>query len=840
MRSSTVASAVAAAAVAMASSPLVGAVSYVSSSPTQISAAENPLFNGRPVKITVSTMEKSAAGDPAHEILHDFYYDYDNKRVLVVKSDQFATASYSMSVGDQLFKYQTYNPRIYEALLAGGKFGLVANQPFYYLYNADGSFDAAGVSELGVEPLELNQEDIDELLANIAKELQPEFCTVKTVGTAMWDHHVDLLDTASNPDGSTVWRYQSTDDGEVFELVQNADGSISFMGGVVKAIEDFDPNVVFALPEKCFDGFVVRPEDAPTGNVVVPGAPNGTFADDFELPADALGWENLQEQKLQSPLAETMASEEDIELQQARENRAAEPELQSHWQNCPWWLASWTMASNPTYQSSFPGIQICDKYPGTWPNRQAVGRIGWDETKGVRIAGTNWAGLTNEFSMSFSSNNEGYWNHCTAEPTRLKTRYSLTDPVNRHLNWADATAPVVGFADYYPNYPTGISSRILSDAPTPHGNTHILNLLPETNFGSLRAHVKLPGNDDYRDQSKFIALELPNRGPNAQHLSYCRAVPKIMTQLYLHGYVAHWDDTPFQYFNKGLQATILYTGFDNKAQSRGDQSVGLADWKANFHALAPQADDWDLKARLDSGILSSGPFRFPDVSLTGWDSFETIPSGDRVTRQHDWCPIGWMGKKKTCTCNAIAHLRSTRPGPRTLFSPTAISNENTTCFNLQFDDCHEYTVTHLRCLDWRWHWAAKKHRRYMPGHSEGFALYSSVARYDATPAVCARLRMPASTWMNGPVWNFIGDGICDSRSSPWVNTEEWGYDGGDCCKQTNWRVQAGLLTGEALSNTFFNCIQPACDAGKGGPYTFGDSTVGTTSNPMGVNYYVSP
>lgn len=844
MRSSTVASAVAAAAVAMASSPLVGAVSYVSSSPTQIPAGENPLFNGRPVKLTLSTTEVSGDGDTTHEILHDFYYDNDNKRVLVVKTNQFGTSSYSMSVGDQMFSYETFNPRIYESLIGGGKFSLVADQPYVFLHNADGSIDEAGAVAMGVEPLVLNQEGVDAVLADIAEMLQPEFCTVHSIDSSMWNHQVDLVESVSNPDGSTVWRYLASNESDVIELVQNADGSISFIGGVVKAIEDYDPNVVFALPEKCFDGFVMKLEDPPSGNVVVPGAPGGTFQDDFQLPSDAAdGWENLQKQKLQSPLAETMADEADIQLQQDRENRAAEPELQSHGQNCPWWLASWTATTNPTWQSRFPGIRVCDKYPGMWTNRQAVGHLGWDEFKGVRIAGTNWAGLTNEFSMSYSGNNEGYWNHCTAEPMRFKAPQSLTNPTQRHWNWHDGWAPVIGYHQVYPDYPSGFSS--FSATPPRPADRHtfatdasIVNLLPDTNFGSVKANILLPGNDDYKVFSSWLPLELPNSGPNAQHLSYCRAVPKIMTQLYRFGYVGHWDDSPYQYMNKGLQATILYTGFDNKAELRGDQSVGLADYKVNFPALVPQDTDYWLLQKLRSMDPNGIGHPFPAVDLIGTEWYQTIPSGDRVTRQHDWCPIGYMGKQKTCTCNAIAHIRSTRLGPRTLFDPNITPSKSTKCWNLQFNYCYQFNnLSHTKCLDWRWKWESKTSRRYMPGAAEGYRLWSSVARYDATPAVCARLRMPASTWMNGPMWNFIGDGICDHRSSPWVNTDEWGYDGGDCCKETNWRVQAGLLTGEALRTTYFNCLQPACDKFRGGPTEIPDNTTGTTVGPI-YNPYI--
>jgi len=133
----------------------------------------------------------------------------------------------------------------------------------------------------------------------------------------------------------------------------------------------------------------------------------------------------------------------------------------------------------------------------------------------------------------------------------------------------------------------------------------------------------------------------------------------------------------------------------------------------------------------------------------------------------------------------------------------------------------------------RWVWDKQYWNKYNPGHKEHYRIWSPVGRLDLTATTCAILRSPkeGKFWKGGfdgkidgrpsaapfdfagPTglnWGggsegeeFVGNGVCnDARifGNPHdLNTEAYGYDGGDCCSFTN-----------PLSTTDQYCRQPAC------------------------------
>lgn len=413
-----------------------------------------------------------------------------------------------------------------------------------------------------------------------------------------------------------------------------------------------------------------------------------------------------------------------------------------------------------------------------------------------RLWGTVWCGYGNEFHVKArfklrdcktETNSERDSNAaCKGKNsvTFVKEKFGcIGEPALDNNEWANDVFEKneVSFRHWYPRHQYGCGSKCIKLQKKKGVNDFENTFNYIMNSGSVpksvsQYSIRTDGLGTRNDPKyyDFSTITLPNSGPNAMKLSRCRSV-------------ANYIDTDYRAWTSGLVAGAW------------------TDWGTN-----DTINDW-------TGENMGSFHRHKDVAFeagtVGWNSEDWC-------RQHDWCPLGQGETLLSCACDGAAyHLIQSDPANKHPFKgfPQKLFSNNEAgvhaCFNLRLE-CFWGGLT---CKDYRIHWEQKGWRKYNPSPREGFKLWGPIARNDiGKENVCVSLRLPGEG-IDGPHATpvpQIGDGHCDCQ----YNNDLWGFDGGDCCKDTCVGLGCAALNGS-------ECLQPGCftygadgSKSKVGPY----------------------
>jgi len=401
-----------------------------------------------------------------------------------------------------------------------------------------------------------------------------------------------------------------------------------------------------------------------------------------------------------------------------------------------------------------------------------------------RLWGTNWNAFFNEFDTLYGDvDPSGRWGHCTGAPVTYsgnpvpQGQYDETTGTYNNDNNVYVRYKYNAFKNVWgtitPQGPQIASPDIVSFIHS-HGETcdgtGCISAGPGRGWtkGSSIRRAKdakdLIPEAIAKAQAKFLWSKfhkLPSTGNDQQRLHQCKALMGIPDS-------DMKEEDPLQAFffpTEGINIDIAGT---LRAVSRLQMPDPKSLAGIMHYAKAAGAASDAIRGK-----------KWPAHGLTVTHKWKYVPlklSDDYVARQHDFAPIGQGGSELTCTIDGNLWKKSTRVLPLIMMHPHFFGHP---CRNLKWT-CQSRVRGWGKCLSPNngggrvWKWRLNYIYKYLPVPNSAYRLWGSVGRYSWKRAVCAPLRMVGEGDAR------IGNGVCDCD----LNTDEWGYDGGDCCPST--------------------------------------------------------